>query len=281
MKSEYLPAILVNGRVTSGSEARVSPLSEAFMFGRGVFETIRIHRGRVVFLADHHARLRSACEAVGLPWHLGEAELRQRCERLIQANSIGDGDAALKVMAFADVGGVGELLVMRRLPYASEHYASGFRLTVHSSSMPTGLGSGTKNTSYLRSLLAREDARSRGFDEALFVTREGQVLEGAGTNVFVALAGEVYTPALSTGILPGIARLQLLRRSADPKPRESDVTTEMLQAADEVFVTNALLGVMPVAAIDERSFDLTANPLTRQFMRQYAVWRSEAWAGCV
>ena len=273
MTSDYMKVVAQNGTLMERDEVRVSPLSDAFMFGRGLFESVRVHGGRAVFLRDHHARLKRSCDELGLAWSVEESELARRCAEVVRANQA--PDSALKILVYAEDGRAGELVAVRPYAYTPEHYRRGFRLTVEHTSFGALSTSGKKTISYLPYLLAREKAQAAGFDEALLVGASERVLEGSATNVFAVLAGEIYTPALKEGVLPGIARQQIVSRYLKPSPNEGRLTIEMLNAADEVFVTNALVGVMPVSAIDDRAFNLAANPVTRRLMDEYASWMRE------
>lgn len=274
MSTAYQDQIVWNGTLMSADAARVSPLSEGLMFGRGLFETLRVVRGRPAFLPEHFARLKRSCTAVGLTWEINEEALRSRCLDVIGANALVSG--VLKILVFADLNGTGELLATRDFVYPKTKYAEGFRLQVQTCARTArhGAGASHKTTSYLENLLARERAKAAGFDDALLVDVEGQVLEGAATNVFAVVGNLVFTPPEDFGLLPGIVRSEILKRGADlgMGVQTSPITKDALLSADEVFVTNALIGVMPVAAVDDRVFDFERYEVTRRLMREYQEW---------
>ncbi len=266
--------VCLNGEIMPAREARVSPLGDGFQFGRGVFETLRVARGRPAFFEQHVARLTRSAEALRLPWAVEPAGLLTRCERLLAANQVSEG--GLKVVVYAEVDGPGELILTRPLPYTAADYARGFRLRIQRDARTLGAGPAHKATSYLHSWLAREAARQAGFDEALFVDDSGRVLEGASTNLFAVVDGALLTPRASDGILPGIVRGEIIRRFG---AREAILTRDVLASSDEVFVTNALLGIMPVSVIDGTEYDLTGNPLTREVGTAFAVWTGASARG--
>lgn len=113
---------------------------------------------------------------------------------------------------------------------------------------------GHKSLNYLENKLARESARAAGFDEALFVTPAGYVLEGAVSSLFIVKDGHAFTPPLAAGILPGVARARVLALIGAERAHERPVTLDEVLAADEVFITNALMGVMPVCTLDAHKF---------------------------
>jgi branched-subunit amino acid aminotransferase/4-amino-4-deoxychorismate lyase len=263
--SAYQSHVVLNDRLLDAGEARISPLSDGFMFGLGLFETIKVLRGRPVFFADHFERLRRSAGELGLSFATSPDELRARCERCLAANSLDDG--SLKIVVFQDTDGPGELIATRKSAYFPEHYERGFTLKTFPGGQREGKLFGLKTVNYLGNLQAKQAAKSVGCDEALFVDSAGLILEGSTSNIFVVKSGEVFTPPLDGRILPGIARghvVQLLKNV-----RECAVPVKRLTEADEVFVTNALLGVMPVVAVDRQRYDLNRNPVTKSLMEAY------------
>jgi branched-subunit amino acid aminotransferase/4-amino-4-deoxychorismate lyase len=271
----YQSHVILNGRLLDAGEARVSPLGDGFMFGLGLFETIKVLCGRPVFFSDHFGRLRRSADELGLPLVASADELRARCERCLSANGLDEG--SLKVVVFQDTDGPGELIVTREKTYFPEHYERGFALKTFSGGQRAGKLFGLKTVNYLGNLQAKQAAKAAGCDEALFIDFAGLILEGATSNVFVVKGGEVLTPPLDGRILPGVARsrvLQLLKNG-----REGAIPSGLFPDADEVFVTNALLGVMPVAAVDQQRYDLNHNPITKSLMETYRKLQLQSVGG--
>ena len=261
----FQPHVLLNGRLLAAGEARISPLGDGFMFGLGLFETIKVQNGRSVFFSDHFERLRHSAGELGLPFTAAAGELRARCEQCVSANGLGEG--SLKIVVFQDTDGPGELIAARKKAYFPEHYERGFALKTFSGGQREGRLFGLKTVNYLGNLQAKQAAKAAGCDEALFIDSAGLILEGATSNVFVVKGGEVLTPPLDGRILPGIARNRVLQLLSNG--RECAVPAQLLSGADEVFVTNALLGVMPVVAVDQQRYDLNRNPVTKSLMEAY------------
>lgn len=272
------PAIVsVNGRLLPADEARISPLGDGFLFGAGVFETIRVVGGKPAFFAEHMARLRHGAAELGLSQACDERETRERCAAVIGANRLDEG--SLKLVAFEDSGKTGLLMTVRHGGYAPEAYARGFRLRTVPDGRRTGSLSSLKSLNYLKNISAKREAQADGFDEPLFVGDGGLVLEGATSNIFCVRGSVVETPALGLGILPGIVRGVLLGGCAGLRVREGAVTLEGLLASEEVFVTNSLLGVMPVCAVDSRPFEIGRVPLTTAIAAQFRVLESQSLGG--
>jgi len=257
---------MVNGRLLATGELRVSPLGDGFMFGHGLFETIKVQGGLPILLVDHWTRLAASARELGLGAISHERELRSRCVQVAAANKLMAG--VLKVIVFQEVNEVSELIFARPSLYSQEQYTTGFRLRTVAGSGRSGKFFAHKTLNYLQNSTAKNEAVAAGFDEALFVDESGNLLECATSNIFVVRGGRVHTPPCDGRILPGVARGRLLRLLGY-RAHEKMVSMELLRDADEVFVTNALLGIMPVACVDEQVFDLTRNAVTRELIATY------------
>jgi len=246
------PQVLLDGQILPAAQARVSALSDAFLFGHGAFETVRTHRGRPLLFTAHHARLAAACAALDLAPPAPAAELADRVTRLLA--SVRLPDAAVKIVRYRELNRTAELITARTLPYSAPDYLRGFRVMTLRQGERDGRLTGLKTLNYLENRLARQTARAADFDEALFVTPAGRVLEGSGSSVFIVKDGHAHTPPLSSGVLPGVARARVLALIGPERAHETAFTLEDLLAADEVFLTNSLMGVMPVCTLDAHKF---------------------------
>jgi branched-subunit amino acid aminotransferase/4-amino-4-deoxychorismate lyase len=260
-----LPKVLLAGRLVDEGEATVSAKSDGFQFGLGLFETIRILEGRAVFAADHLARLVRSAKLLGFPPPEPPDEFGGRCARLAAANALDDGN--LKIIWFSGVGRPEEVMMARSGGYSQEVYRRGFAIRAARCAAERGWMAGLKTTAYAANLLERRAAQAAGFDEALFVGADGTVLEGAATNIFFVERGRLHTPALELRILPGVARARVLGLAAGGEEGRFPLTR--LLDADEVFATNAVLGVMPVSRVDSRVFDLAENRVTRELQAAF------------
>ncbi len=246
------PQVLLDGQLVPAAEAKVSALSDGFLFGHGVFETVRTRAGRPLLWAAHHARLAASCAALGLEAPPAADELAARITRLLA--SVALPVAAVKIVRFRDFARNGELITARTLPYSVADTLRGFRLQTFRQGERDGRLTGHKSLNYLENLLARRSAQAAGYDEALFVTPAGQVLEGAVSSLFIVKEGQARTPPLRAGILPGVARARVLALIGPERAQEMPITLDDVFAADECFVTNALIGVMPVSTLDAHKF---------------------------
>lgn len=246
------PQVLLDGQLLPAAQAKVSALSDGFQFGQGAFETIRTRDGRPLLFAAHHARLAASCAALGLDAPPPAEELATRVTRLLA--SVRLPAAGVKIIRYRELARTAELITARTLPYSAPDYLRGFRLMTFRQGERDGRLTGHKTLNYLENILARQAAKAAGADEALFVTPAGQVLEGSVSSLFIVKDGHAYTPPLSAGILPGVARARVLALVGAERAHEKTLTLDELRAADECFITNALMGIMPVCAIDDHKF---------------------------
>ncbi len=261
----YLDQTAFNGQMMATDELRVSVLGDGFMFGQGLFETIKVVGGKVMLFEDHCARLSRSAPVLGLKLVSDGAQLCSRCEQVIAANGLVDGN--LKVILFQDEGGPGEIVLARAGLYPAAFYERGFRLKTEVAGARGALA-GHKTLNYFENIAAKRRAAAAGFDEPVLIDSAGGVLEGATTNIFVVKGGRVFTPATDGRILPGVVRARVVRASGG-RVLECAVSLKQLRDADEVFVTNAMLGVMPVSCVDEQIYDRAKNPVTRELMAAF------------
>lgn len=265
--------LYVNGEWVSASEARVAAADRALLFGYGLFETVRVHRGRALCLPRHLARLRRSAPVLGLalPWSAEEigALVSEAVARHSNAGGSSPGlmEGAVRLTVTAGPGPVAAsgggppglvISVREGEPYPPALYERGFRAVWasgrrnHRSPLCR-----VKSLNFLDNLLARREAEERGADEALLLNADGDLAEGAVTNVFFVRGDRLCTPDLGSGALPGVARGVLLdligvERGLGLSAEQGRYSPADLLAADEAFLTNALLGVMPLVAVDGR-----------------------------
>jgi branched-subunit amino acid aminotransferase/4-amino-4-deoxychorismate lyase len=266
----FLPQALWDGALVAAASLRAARPDPGFAEGDGVFETVRVAGGRPVWLADHAARLARALAGPGGQTGVGDPGysvigLAGRCAAVIAANGLGEG--SLKIIVGREAGGWHECILARPARYGLERQAAGFRLRSAACGTRSAARDGRKTLYRPHHDNARAAAVAAGFDEALWVGPDDRVLEGAVTNVFIVRDDRVVTPPLAAGILPGVARARVMRLAG---ATERDLALGELREAPEVFVTNALLGIMPVAQVNGTTFNLMENRVTRALMAALA-----------
>ena len=220
---------------------------DGYFFGIGVFETIAIEQGRLIFLEEHMKRLRKGMEALHIPHPRGREKLST--EHLLETVRRGGMEkGALKI----GVSQENVTLSFRENPYTKEQSEKGFLLDLAST-----VRNETSPFTYLKSLncgeniLEKRAARRRGMDEPVFINTKGQLAEGATTNLFFGKNGRLYTPPLSCGLLDGIVRKFVMQKF--PVEEKAVYPCEAGEY-DEMMVTNSLLGIMPVNRFEDIAF---------------------------
>lgn len=252
--------VSLNGCTVPRSDVSVCPWVDEFLLGPGLFETIRVSGGRPVLFEEHIERLTRSARTLGLATTPGDGDLRARCLTLLAANTVVEG--VLKIVWFRDSGIMSELILTRDYPYRAEQLAGGFRLATVRREPEPGPLAGHKTLNYRANLLARRAARAAGHDDALFINDRGDAWECSAANIFAVIGGTVIAPPLDAGVLPGIVRGQVLASGMVPV-EERVLPLAQLLTADEVFVTNSLIGITPVAVVDGRGWDLSQFTVTR------------------
>lgn len=257
---DFVPMAWVEGRIAPASEARVPLDDRGFYFGEAVYEVFLAIGGRVFAHDEHLARLLRSARGIGLDPERFLPRVHAAIEDLGAAAGRADALVYLQV-----TGGAGP---RDHLPPAPGHLPG-----VYATIRPFDLGAlrrlqergltailhpdnrwphaTWKTTQLLGSVLAKRAARERGADEVLFFDRDGYLLEGGSTNVFVVRDGRVLTPPLTRNILPGITRQLLLERRPE-LVLESDVRIADLSAAEEIFIASTTRPVVAVTSIDGR-----------------------------
>jgi len=274
----------INGRVSLPEEARVSVFDRGFLYGDSVYETIGTHHGRLFAAREHLDRLARSADRIGL-----RVPPRADIERAIAETmaAAGNPESRVRVMLTRGAGKLdldpaagGETqLIVIVFPLGGptpEMYEKGVSVAIVSVARnnPRAIDPAVKSGNYLNSVLALGEARRRsGAYEAILCCADGSVAEGASSNVFAVVGGEVRTPPTEVGILDGITRAKVLEicRANDIPLAERRLLPDELLGADEAFITSAARGVLPVTRIDERPLGAGApGPVTRRLMALYA-----------
>jgi branched-subunit amino acid aminotransferase/4-amino-4-deoxychorismate lyase len=263
-RAQPLPerAIWINGRLCRGAEATLSLFDRGARDGEGLFETLRIHGGQPFAWAHHMERLVLSAAVLGFPVPASPVLLRAALDEVLAAERLEDAVARITVTRGVAGGRPTRTGAWVEAEPLASRLWRGTRAGAASAIVsrrpfqPGPLGA-HKTTSRLAYHLAREEARVAHADEALLVSAGAEgayVLEGAVSNVFAVRAGEVLTPPLAQGILPGITRKTVLSLCATLgiAAREAPLTVADLHAADEVFLTNSVQEVVPLASLEGR-----------------------------
>lgn len=262
----------VNGRIAAPGAPAVRADDAGFLLGLSVFDTVLFEDGAFVFLEDHLARLADGAGELGIPWPPPHDPERALAE-LVRA--MGEpGPLALRlVLSRGPEGGPPTFAIAPRAVVRPPDPGVAVILAPELRRAGDPLGR-VKSTSRIAYVLAREEAQRRGAWEALFLSDEGDVLEGTISNVFAVVDGALVTPSVERGCLPGTARARILEELArEPlRPdgralpvREGRLERDELARASEVFLTNTTGGALPVVRVQGVAEELpgAAGPVLR------------------
>jgi len=274
--------IYLNGRLISRSKAKLSPFDHGFLYGYGLFETMRAYQGHIFRFDRHLARLHHSAERIGLANRLAAFDLEAACIKTLDANKVKDARLRLTVSA-----GEGDMTpdpntcstptvlvtAQNLIPLPLEKYESGFKAILsplrRNSQSPL---SRLKSTCYVENIFARMAARAAGYDEAILLNEQGYLAEGSTSNIFLASNEELITPSLESGVLPGITREAVLEiaRASNIKTMERPVELKELIEAEEAFITNSILELMPLTTFEGKPIG-TGKPgqLTKKLIADY------------
>ncbi len=229
-------------------------IDSGYFFARGVFETILV-KEKPIFLEKHINRLNNGINTL----QIGELVEVEDINNLIKDFNI--ENCALKIV----VTEKNIVLETRELVYKSGDYLRGFSLKIagtikNSTSKLTYI----KSMNYLENILEREEATKEGYNEVIFLNEKGYVCDGSLSNIFIVKNGTIFTPKVSSGLLPGIVRDYVIRNH---NVIEKEINLDEIMNADEIFTTNSLLGIMGVSKFENRI--LTENKITIKIREEY------------
>ncbi|MGM0366120.1 MAG: aminotransferase class IV [Actinomycetota bacterium] len=273
--------IFINRKFLPEGKAKIDVGDSGFQYGDGLFETMPSLEGKIIALQKHLDRLFSSLAFFGYTLNFSKEDMAAWIASTVQKNNFKKSDAYIKVMVSR--GGLGNALsfdtpckpnvviISRKLsPYPARYYREGVGV-VRSSIARTAFSNPCyrhKLLNYFESIYAKNEARSRGAAEALFLTRDRMVLEGSVSNIFMVKGKNIYTPPLIYNILPGITREAVInigrKNGLDIKQRKFDFLE--LGRCDEAFLTNSLMGVMPVRSIEAKELSGAKPGLVTRFL---------------
>ena len=246
-----------NGRLTAPSEVRIDPSDAGFLFGHGLFETLRVDGGRARDVPAHLERLLSGLRRIRIDVPEDEEALAAAVEAVARAAPRPVARMRITVTQGRDGEPTRLITAAPYEPPSPDLYLQGVpvRLLPQYRIDSAGPLAGLKALGYQANRLALEHAQSRGAWEALLVNERERLVEGSRSNVALVFAEGVFTPPRSDGCLPGTVRRRLLERGA---LSEWPLSPEDLATASEVLLMNSLIGVLPVSRINSR--DIPVGP---------------------
>lgn len=265
--------VWLDDKIVLRKEAKISCCEEGVLYGQGLFETVRCYNGRVFRLKEHLRRLRSSCPYLDIKTP-SERILEEAVAAVIKKNDL--KNAALRLNVSKN-GAKNRIFVFPKgfAPLPEGAYRKGFSVCLlKEEKISASFLSSLKTFNHYFYQRCAGLARKKGCDEAFFLNGRGEVVEGARTNIFCVKNGIVSTPELKGGCLAGVTRaivLEVLKREG-VKVRERRIMPGELILQDEIFVTNSLIEVMPIARLDNTRIGLKSpGPFTEKIRAAYKM----------
>ena len=235
--------------------AKLSIFDPGFLYGQGVFETMRSYNQRVFRLDSHIERLLKACPILNIKFDWDANSLKQAVKKALKENNLKDAYLRLTVWQGEDRVNIAIFAKSYNF-FKQEAYQKGFKAIISHSFRQNEFSplAQLKSANYLHLLLAYQEAKRNNADEALLLNTQGFLAEASRANIFLVKDNCLLTPSLESGCLPGITRDTVLAiaRKQGLKTIEGKVSLEDLRKCDEAFLTNSLIEVMPLVAIDNK-----------------------------
>ena len=255
--------IYLNDAFVQRDKAVISVFDHGFLYGDGVYETLRAYNGRIFMLSQHLARLQRSGNLIGLDIPIPEKGWPALMNEAIRRNGL--TDAYLRITVSRGEGAIGldpslcrrptvVIMAMPFQPYPSDLFREGVKLTIAHvrRNLATALSPQIKSLNFLNNILAKQEASQAGAFDALMLNVEGHLTECTTSNLFFVRTGRLCTPSVACGILDGITRevVLLLAREQGIPAEEGVYEAEALRQAEECFLTNTSMEIMPACQIN-------------------------------
>jgi branched-chain amino acid aminotransferase len=274
--------IYLNDRLIPPEEAVISVFDHGFLYGDGIYETMRVYRGRVFRIKDHIERLFRSAEMISLDIGKGAEEIEHAVKQTIKANRLVEAVVRITVSRGAGPTGLDPALCSKPTfviiaqsfrGYPHEYHERGIRIVITKiqRNCKKALDPRIKSLNFLNNILAKIEAKNKGAFEGIMLNHSGYLTEGTVSNIFFVKKDTLCTPSIASGILDGITRRLVLEIASEAgiPTRQSRFRKEDLYSADEVFLSNTTMEVMPVAEVDDITVPASPGRITRLLQRKF------------
>ncbi len=271
--------VFLNDKLLDIDKARISVTDSGFLYGAGLFETMRSYNGKVFALNDHLDRLFFSAGSLSINNPYDRKHLTDAIYKVLRANKLTDARLRLTLtngpMSQSDEQRKPTLLITaaKLQPYPAEYYQKGVLVVLcpfrQNAGEPT---CGHKTTSYFSRMIALNRAHQKRAAEALWFTTNNLLAEGCISNVFLVKNSVLHTPPIVTPVLAGIARKTVcqIALTNSIKLVEKDLSIDDVLAADEIFLTNVIMQIMPVTAVEKHTVgDGKAGTMTKRLQKNF------------
>jgi branched-chain amino acid aminotransferase len=281
----------VNGRISSGEQASISIFDHGFLYGDGIYETLRTYNGEPFLFDRHMQRLRESADRIRLDVPFSDAELLERSLDTLKAAGLGPGRRAEAAEAYIRIlltRGIGELtydpaatptpslvIIVKPLPVpAAKDFEHGVKVCLVDiiRNHPRSVNPIIKSNNLLNNALCMQEAMRKGGVEGVFRNYRGELSECSQSNLFIVKNGVVRTPELDAGLLPGITRAFVFEvgQGLGIEVEEARLEDADLFDADEAFFTSTTKELMPIVQVDDRTIGAgKPGPVTKTLLAEF------------
>lgn len=275
----------VNGRISGEGDAVISVFDHGFVYGEGIYETLRTYNGRLFLYDRHMRRLRNSARMIELDLPFTNDGLHDQISDTIRAADLGEREAYVRVLVTRGVGDLtynlnatpkpSVIIIAKLMPdQPAEIYEKGVKVALVDvvRNHPQSVNPMIKSNNLMNSALAAQQAFKRGAFEAVMRNYRGELTECATANLFIVKNSTVLTPPLESGLLPGITREFILEigSALGVEARAQVLHDDDLFAADEAFLTSTTREVLPIVAVDERTIGTgRPGPVTAKLLQGF------------
>ena len=275
----------VNGRISGERDATISIFDHGFLYGEGVYETLRTYNGQPFLYDRHMRRLRRSADMLVLDVPFTDERLAEQINDTIAAANLGSSEAYIRVLL---TRGIGELtydpkatpnpsvviIIKPHVDPPAEAFEKGVKVCVSPflRNHPGSVNPMIKSNNLLNNALAMQEAMRRGGTESIMRNYRGELTECTQSNFFIIKNGVALTPPLDAGLLPGITREFVFEigRDIGVNVREQVLRDDDLFSADECFLTSTTKELVPIVQVDDRKIGAgTPGPVTRKLIDRF------------
>jgi branched-chain amino acid aminotransferase len=272
--------VYLNNKIVPAEQATVSVFDHGFLYGDGIYETLRAYDGVVFMLDEHLRRLFRSASLIGLDIGKSAAEIKVALFDLLGANNLKNAYVRITISRGAgpigldpDLCKVPTFLIMAHefKNYPRAYYQGGIKLIIASirRNSKEALNPQIKSLNFLNNILAKIEAKNADVEEAIMLNSEGYLTEGTVSNIFFVKKDVLCTPSMECGILDGITRFEVLDLAVRNGivVKEGKFSKEDIYSASEVFITNTTMEVMPIRKVDDKSYNV--GKISRFLLTKY------------
>ncbi len=274
--------LFLDGNMVLASQALLKSLSPGLLKGVGVFETMRAYEGKIFALPEHLERFFTGLKELKINHHFSQEKIKEHLYSALCSNNLKDARLRLTIWQVRQKLKV-SIIVFPLGSLASLKYEKGFRATISDVRQDETVRlPSVKSIDYLLFLKAFQRAKHRGYDESILLNKKGFLAEGSRSNIFLIKNKVLLTPSLSSGCLNGITRKIVLRIAKEKKiaRKETSLLPEDLFEADEAFLTNSLIEVMPLTRVSGKIIGSgKIGKITAQILQSYRRIVREQYSG--